>query len=72
MVRTITRIYRNFKLTIFHSSNLTRTADYLSAALAKLGFRIMSEGGGRGLPLVAFRLNPEHNHKYDEVSTRAL
>ncbi|OAA57609.1 glutamate decarboxylase [Niveomyces insectorum RCEF 264] len=39
-------------------SNLTRTADYLSASLAALGFVIMSKSGGEGLPLVAFRLPP--------------
>ncbi|KAI5860424.1 glutamate decarboxylase [Durotheca rogersii] len=37
-------------------SNLTRTADYLAAALAALGFVIMSKRAGEGLPLVAFRL----------------
>ncbi|KJZ68210.1 hypothetical protein HIM_12397 [Hirsutella minnesotensis 3608] len=36
-------------------SNLTRTADYLSDELQSLGFVIMSERSGRGLPLVAFR-----------------
>lgn len=50
-------------------SNLTRTADYLSDALQALGFIIMSEKSGKGLPLVAFRLPPakdgEERH-YDE------
>ncbi|TWU76988.1 hypothetical protein ED733_007429 [Metarhizium rileyi] len=36
--------------------NLTDTADYLADALRELGFVIMSEGLGSGLPLVAFRL----------------
>ncbi|KAK5997786.1 Glutamate decarboxylase [Cladobotryum mycophilum] len=36
-------------------SNLTRTADYLTDSLEGLGFTIMSERSGRGLPLVAFR-----------------
>lgn len=36
-------------------SNLTRTADYLTEALEGMGFVIMSERSGRGLPLVAFR-----------------
>ncbi|KAI9730248.1 MAG: hypothetical protein M1834_006012 [Cirrosporium novae-zelandiae] len=48
--------------------NLTRIADYLSAQLAALGFIIMSKGSGDGLPLVAFRLDPEQNHKYDEFA----
>lgn len=39
-------------------SNLTRTADYLSDSLEKLGFVIMSKKSGEGLPLVAFRLPP--------------
>ncbi|CAK7272683.1 hypothetical protein SEPCBS119000_005253 [Sporothrix epigloea] len=39
-------------------SNLTRTADYLSDSLEKLGFIIMSKKSGEGLPLVAFRLPP--------------
>lgn len=46
--------------------NLTRTADYLSSALELLGFKILSKKGGEGLPLVAFALNPEHHHFYDE------
>lgn len=46
--------------------NLTRTADYLSSNLASLGFLIMSKGNGKGLPLVAFRLNPKDNKQYDE------
>ncbi|PTB63738.1 glutamate decarboxylase [Trichoderma citrinoviride] len=37
-------------------SNLTRTADYLTDVLEQsLGFVIMSERNGQGLPLVAFR-----------------
>lgn len=38
--------------------NLTRTADYLADALQAMGFVIMSERSGRGLPLVAFRFGP--------------
>ncbi|MCJ1308724.1 hypothetical protein MMC25_002378 [Agyrium rufum] len=48
--------------------NLTRTSDYLSACLEQLGFIIMSETGGRGLPLVAFRLDPAHKHHFDEFA----
>ncbi|KAM3422645.1 hypothetical protein BST61_g133 [Cercospora zeina] len=48
--------------------NLTRTADYLAAAVQKMGFLLMSKTKGQGLPLVAFRLNPEHNHKFDEFA----
>jgi glutamate decarboxylase len=48
--------------------NLTRTADYLAAAVEKMGFVLMSKTRGTGLPLVAFRLNPEHGHKFDEFA----
>ncbi len=48
--------------------NLTRTADYLAAQLKDLGFIIMSKGGGKGLPLVAFRLNPDDDKSYDEFA----
>jgi len=48
--------------------NLTRTADYLAASLEQLGFIIMSERSGRGLPLVACRLNPKHDKQYDEFA----
>lgn len=48
--------------------NLTRTSDYLAAALNQLGFIIMSETGGRGLPLVAFRLDPKKKHRFDEFA----
>lgn len=50
------------------NSNLTRTADFLAAALQKLDFIIMSQGAGAGLPLVAFRLNPENKHPFDEFA----
>jgi glutamate decarboxylase len=49
-------------------TNLTRTADYLSDSLAQLGFIIMSQKSGKGLPLVAFRLDPKHNKHYDEFA----
>ena len=48
--------------------NLTRTADYLSAQLKQFGFIIMSKTGGKGLPLVAFRLDPKNKHHYDEFA----
>lgn len=48
--------------------NLTRTADYLSDCLEAMGFIIMSQRHGEGLPLVAFRLNPKHKHQYDEFA----
>jgi glutamate decarboxylase len=37
-------------------SNLTRNADYLTEQIEALGFVIMSQRSGRGLPVVAFRL----------------
>ncbi|KAK3304646.1 pyridoxal phosphate-dependent transferase [Chaetomium strumarium] len=49
-------------------SNLTRTADYLSDSLEALGFIIMSKKSGEGLPLVAFRLPPDEDRKYDEFA----
>ncbi|GAD95697.1 glutamate decarboxylase 1 [Paecilomyces variotii No. 5] len=48
--------------------NLTRTADYLAAQLKTLGFIIMSQGAGKGLPLVAFRLDPTKEHLFDEFA----
>lgn len=48
--------------------NLTRTADYLATAVQRMGFSLMSQTKGNGLPLVAFRLNPEHGHKFDEFA----
>lgn len=58
-------------------SNLIRTADHLSARLEKLGFVIMSETSGRGLPLVAFRFATEGEpggdaaRHYDEFALAA-
>lgn len=48
--------------------NLTRTADYLAMNVQKMGFILLSKTRGRGLPLVAFRLNPEDGHKFDEFA----
>ncbi|KAK7740241.1 hypothetical protein SLS63_001441 [Diaporthe eres] len=50
--------------------NLTLTADYLSDSLEALGFLIMSQKSGDGLPLVAFRLDPdsEGERSYDEFA----
>ncbi|KAI9267326.1 glutamate decarboxylase [Sporodiniella umbellata] len=51
-------------------ANLTATADHLAARLEATGrFDIMSEGEGRGLPLVAFKLNSEHH--FDEFDLSA-
>jgi glutamate decarboxylase len=49
-------------------SNLTRTADYLSASLEQLDFIIMSKKSGEGLPLVAFRLPINEERHYDEFA----
>lgn len=62
MIRLGKRGYRSIML------NLTRTADYLAACLEQLGFVIMSKTGGKGLPLVAFRLDPAKAHHYDEFA----
>jgi glutamate decarboxylase len=48
--------------------NLTRTADYLSESLEQLGFIIMSQTGGQGLPLVAFRIDEKAGKHYDEFA----
>lgn len=62
MIRLGKRGYRSIML------NLTRTSDYLAAQLRALGFEIMSPGGGRSLPVVAFRLDPDDEHLYDEFA----
>jgi len=48
--------------------NLTKTADYLAASVEQLGCILMSKTHGAGLPLVAFRLDPKHGHKFDEFA----
>ncbi|KAK9763926.1 hypothetical protein K7432_008996 [Basidiobolus ranarum] len=51
-------------------ANLTRTADHLAEALVDTGyFKILSEGNGFGLPLVAFKLNSKRH--YDEFDIAA-
>lgn len=62
MIRLGRRGYRSIMV------NMTRTADYLAASVQKMGFILMSKTGGNGLPLVAFRLNPDHGHKFDEFA----
>lgn len=49
-------------------TNLTRTADYLSDSLEQLGFIIMSQKNGKGLPLVAFRIDEKLGKHYDEFA----
>lgn len=49
-------------------TTLTRNADFLAATLKGMGFLLMSETGGRGLPLVAFRLDPKLGKRYDEFA----
>lgn len=60
LIRLGKRGYRSIMM------NLTYTANYLANALEQLGFIIMSEKNGKGLPLVAFRLDPKSNKHYDE------
>lgn len=62
LIRLGKRGYRSIMM------NLTRTSDYLAAQLKELGFLIMSPGGGRSLPLVAFRIDPEAGHHFDEFA----
>ena len=61
-IRLGKRGYRSIML------NLTKTADYLSEQLRHLGFMIMSQTHGRGLPLVAFRLDPDEDRVFDEFA----
>ena len=48
--------------------NLTRTSDYLAKSVQDMGFILLSQTRGKGLPLVAFRLDPDHGHKFDEFA----
>lgn len=52
--------------------NLTRTADYLSANLESMGFVIMSQRGGEGLPLVAARIDEDLGKQYDEFAVYVI
>ncbi|CAG7930401.1 unnamed protein product [Penicillium olsonii] len=47
-------------------TNLTKAADHLSHQVQEMGFIIMSEKSGEGLPVVAFRLGPSQNVFFDE------
>ncbi|KAF2469730.1 glutamate decarboxylase [Lindgomyces ingoldianus] len=62
MIRLGKRGYRSIML------NLTRTADYLAANLEQLGFIILSERSGNGLPLVAARIDEDLGKQYDEFA----
>jgi len=62
LIRLGKRGYRKIML------NLTRTADYLAANLEALGFIIMSQRGGAGLPLVACRIDEDLGKQYDEFA----
>lgn len=48
--------------------NITKIADYLASQLEQMGFIIMSERRGNGVPLVAFRLPPDQERHYDEFA----
>ncbi|KAG2185024.1 hypothetical protein INT43_000937 [Umbelopsis isabellina] len=50
-------------------TNLIRISDHLAACLERAGFEILSERQGRGLPLVAFKL--QGNKHYDEFDIAA-
>lgn len=62
LIRLGKRGYRNIMM------NLTMTSDYLAHCLKKLGFIVMSQLNGKGLPLVAFKLDPAHKHHFDEFA----
>lgn len=48
--------------------NITIIADYLAEELEKMGFIIMSQRRGHGLPVVAFRLPPSNECHFDEFA----
>jgi glutamate decarboxylase len=49
--------------------DLLRMAEYLASNLETMGcFILMSEKHGRGLPLVAFRLDPAKGYAFDEFA----
>ena len=50
---------------------LTFTADYLAQHLQRMGFILVSKVHGRGLPMVAFRLDPAQNYRFDEFAVAA-
>ncbi|KAF2786695.1 glutamate decarboxylase [Melanomma pulvis-pyrius CBS 109.77] len=62
LIRLGKRGYRRIML------NLTRTADYLSANLEALGFIILSQKSGDGLPLVACCIDEDLGKQYDEFA----
>ncbi|KAL4734594.1 pyridoxal phosphate-dependent transferase [Aspergillus similis] len=63
MIRLGKRGYRSVMV------NITRIADYLADQLEQLGFIIMSQRRGRGLPLVAFRLPADRgDDTFDEFA----
>ncbi|KAL4808196.1 pyridoxal phosphate-dependent transferase [Aspergillus unguis] len=62
MIRLGKRGYRSVMV------NITRIADYLADSLEQLGFIIMSQRRGRGLPLVAFRLPADREEQFDEFA----
>lgn len=62
LIRLGKRGFRNIML------NLTMTSDYLAHSLTQIGFLLMSQINGKGLPLVAFRLDPSKGHKFDEFA----
>ncbi|RDW65785.1 glutamate decarboxylase [Aspergillus mulundensis] len=62
MIRLGKRGYRSVMV------NITRIADYLADQLEQLGFIIMSQRRGRGLPLVAFRLPADRDEEFDEFA----
>ncbi|KAE8350093.1 pyridoxal phosphate-dependent transferase [Aspergillus coremiiformis] len=62
MIRLGKRGYRSIMM------NITIIADFLAQELEKLGFVIMSQRRGRGLPLVAFRLPAERESQFDEFA----
>ena len=51
--------------------NITRIADHLAEELEALGFKILSQRNGNGLPVVAFRLGDQSrpaDSSYDEFA----
>ena len=49
-------------------TNITDISVFLANRLEELGFLIMSDSGIKGVPLVAFRLDPEQGYLFDEFA----
>lgn len=52
-------------------SNVTNTADYVAEELTKTGrFTIISQGGGKGLPLIAFKMKDKKHYDVFAIASQ--